>query len=254
MNYWKSVMLAVKSADVVLFILDARMPELSRNIDLEEKLKRTGKKSLLVFNKIDLISERMLKELKNENPEAFFISCVYRIGIKDLRTRLQIISKEMKFEKLEIGIVGYPNVGKSAITNILSRGNKSKVSSRAGTTKGLHWASSNTFKILDSPGVIPFDDSEVKLGILGAKNPDKLQDPDVVAMEIIKIFENNNIQEIEKLYGVTHDKDEDEYDFFLKIGNTRKIFKKGGVVDENRVAYMIINDWNSGKLKLRGRD
>jgi len=251
MNYWESVMRAVRSADVVLFILDARMPELSRNIDLEEKLKKSGKISILVFNKVDLISNHRLGELKKKFPSSFFVSSTTNSGIKQLRTKLQILGKKMDFEKLEVGIVGYPNVGKSALTNILLRAAKTKVSPKAGTTTGLQWASSNTFKFLDSPGVIPLADSEIKLGVLGAKNPEKLRDPEGVAQAIISIFRENDIRDLEERYGIKVHKDDDEYDIFQKIGVEKKLMRKGGVVDEMRAAMMIIHDWRSGKLRIK---
>lgn len=247
MSYWADSMRAIKDADVVLFILDARMPELSRNKDLEEKLSNSNKKFFLVFNKTDLISKEALKILKQSYQNAFFISTTKREGISKLRTALLITSKKMKV-KLEIGIVGYPNVGKSALTNILSRGNKSAVSSKAGTTKGVQWASSSQFKIIDSPGVIPYEDDEAKLGILGAKNPEKLKNPEAVALKIIETFLKNNPAGLQKFYSFTTQK-KDEYEILLHIGEAKKLLKKGGLVDEPRTSLMIIRDWQKGKLK-----
>lgn len=248
MGYWPEAMRAVKDADVILFILDARMPELSRNKDIERKLKESGKEFLIVFNKADLVSRERLRELMDENPGAFFVSVTEREGFAKLRLALQKIAKKMKV-KLEVGVVGYPNVGKSAITNVLSRANKSKVSSRAGTTTGLQWASTNSFKILDSPGVIPFEDDEAKLGLLGAKNPEKLKDVEKVALEIISVFLKKNARRLEEHYGIKVDS-EDEYEILLKIGEKKNLIRKGGVVDEPRTALMIVREWQSGKLRV----
>jgi len=173
MGYWPAVMQTIKNADVVIFVLDARMPEISRNKDLEQKL-NGSRKEVLVFNKIDLISPTNLRKLQRENKGCFFVSSQNRKGISQLRLKLQMLTKSLKVENLEVGMVGYPNVGKSALTNVLTRAAKAKVSSKAGTTTGLQWIGGTKIKILDSPGAIPFDDDEVKLGILGAKNPEKL--------------------------------------------------------------------------------
>ena len=243
-------MRAIKDADVVLFVLDARMPELSRNKDLEAKLKASEKEVLLVMNKSDLVSQKKLSELEKRYPDAFFVSSSEKRGIGRLRFELQKLTKKLKVGKLEVGIVGYPNVGKSALTNILSRASKSKVSPKAGTTTGLQWASSTNFKILDSPGVIPSDDDEVKLGILGAKNPEKLRNLEKVALEIIKIFLENECSDLEKLYGFTIDEGEEEYEILIKIGETKKLLKKKGFVDEARTALMIVRDWQKGKLRI----
>ena len=174
MGHWSAVMQTIKNANVVIFILDARMPEISRNEGLEDKLKESRKEVLIVFNKIDLIPLTKLRKLQKENKGCFFVSSQNRAGINRLRLKLQILTKSLKTEELKVGIVGYPNVGKSALANVLARAAKAKVSSRAGTTKGLQWIKGAKIKILDSPGVIPFNDDEVKLGMLGAKNPEKI--------------------------------------------------------------------------------
>ncbi|MCA9485543.1 MAG: 50S ribosome-binding GTPase, partial [Nanoarchaeota archaeon] len=246
MGFWAESMRAIKEADAVLLVLDSRMPELSRNKDLEEKLKKSNKNFFLVFNKIDLISKETLEKIKKSNKEAFFVSTTTKEGIPKLRTSLLILAKKLNV-KLEIGMVGYPNVGKSALTNILSRGNKTKVSSKAGTTTGIQWASSNQFKIVDSPGVIPYEDDEIKLGILGAKNPEKIKNLESVSLKIIQIFLENNKTKLEEHFNFKISS-EDEYEILLEIGHAKNLLKKGGTVDEQRTSLMIIRDWQKGKL------
>jgi ribosome biogenesis GTPase A len=248
MGFWAESMRAIKEADVVLFVLDSRMPELSRNKDLEFKLSNSNKKFILIYNKTDLISKEALKKLKSKNKEAFFISTTSKEGISALRTHLLALGKKLNV-KLEIGIVGYPNVGKSALTNILSRGNKTKVSSKAGTTTGIQWAASNQFKIVDSPGVIPYEDDEVKLAILGAKNPEKIKNLELVATKIIELFLKNNSKNLEKTYNFKIE-EEDSYEILLRIGQAKNLLKKKAEVDESRTALMIIRDWQKGKLTL----
>lgn len=242
-------MRAITKSDVVLFVLDARMPELSQNKDLENKLEASGKEFILVFNKIDLVSRERLAELMKEYPHAHFVSVVKKKGFTELRRDLLAKGKKMNV-KLEIGIVGYPNVGKSALTNMLLRSHKSHVSSKAGTTKGVQWASSNAFRIVDSPGVIPWEDDEVKLGLLSAKNPEKLKDPEAVALKIISTFSEGEISKLEKFYGFNASAEEEDYEVMIKIGMAKKLLRKGGVVDEGRTALMIIRDWQGGKLRL----
>jgi len=249
MSYWSEVMRAIKTADIIMFILDARMPEISRNRDLEKKLISSGKKVLMVYNKVDLISSHSLKSLMKEHKNSFFVSVTDKIAISKLRIALFSLAKKHNV-KLEIGVVGYPNTGKSAIINVLLRASKTKVSSKAGTTTGVQWASSSKLKLIDSPGVIPFEDNEVKLGVLGAKNPERLKDPESVALEIIKIFLDDNNSNLYELYNIKIEKDRDEYEILLQIGDSRKLLKKGGVVDLQRTSLMIVKDWQKGKLKL----
>ncbi|MFH1289912.1 MAG: GTPase [Nanoarchaeota archaeon] len=247
MGHWPTAMRAIKDADVVIFILDARMPDLSRNRDLEQKLRNSKKEIFIVFNKIDLISKEALNKLKAQHKGAFFTSEKTK-DVNKLRMALQIKAKKLNL-KLEVGIVGYPNVGKSAVTNALSRSAKTKVSSKAGTTTGAQWASSTNFKIIDSPGVIPFEDDEVKLGILGAKNPEKLKDPEAVATKIIEIFTNSSPKKLEEFYNFKIE-DYDSYEILLRIGRTKGLLKKGNMVEENRTSQMIIRDWQTGKLRI----
>jgi len=180
MNFWKIVMGAIKSADVVIVLGDARMPELSRNLDLEKKLAGVDKDVLVVYNKVDLLSPEKFSKLRKKYKNAFFVSGTDKKGMGKLRDKLLALGKKLsskrrsvyptKIEsKIEVGIVGYPNVGKSSISNALIRSGKTKVSSKAGTTTGVQWANSAKIKMLDSPGVIPYEDDELKLGILGAK-------------------------------------------------------------------------------------
>lgn len=251
MGFWQNVIDAIKSADVVLFVMDARMPELSGNIDLEKQLKNSNKKIIKVFNKVDLISQRKYEELKRNYKGAFLISVAHKTNIERLRIELKKIAKNLKVEKLDVGIVGYPNVGKSALTNILTRRAKAKIASMAGTTTGLMWASSNSFRILDSPGVIPFGDDEVKLGVLGARSPEKIKELEDVAVAVVQLFLENNISDLENFYRVNLKEIDNGYDILMEIGKEKKLLRKGGVIDENRTFKMVILDWQQGKLKIK---
>lgn len=248
MGYWQRVIEVIKQADVILFIRDARMPDISHNLEIQKRIDEANKNCFTVFNKTDLISKKALEKLRKENKNAFFTSVSSKPNVSKLRVAIQKEAKKSK-EKLQVGIVGYPNVGKSAITNALLRQGKTKVSSKAGTTMGQQWVSNNQFKIIDSPGVIPFDDDEIKLGILGARNPEKLKTPEHVATTIIGIFLKNNIENLENHYGIKIE-DSDEYEILLQIGKKKNFLKKGGMVEEARTALMIIQDWQKGKLRF----
>jgi hypothetical protein len=248
MTYWSIVENVVRKADVVLVVLDARMPEQTRNKELERKISRMRKKLILVFNKIDLVSKDALNKLKKEYPGSFFISASKNIDVARLRTRLFILAGEFGREELKVGVVGYPNVGKSAVINVLARRAGAKVAQTAGTTRGVQWITTSRFKILDTPGVIPYGDDEMKLGIIGSRDPEQLRSPEGLALEIIKIFFEKNRKKIEEYAKMALP--DDAYDALLEIGKKRGYLKKGGIVDETRTAITIIRDWQKGKLRL----
>lgn len=240
MGFWHAVRGVFAEAGIIMFVLDARMPDLSMNREIKEKIEEFHKESIMVFNKVDLITHEQRQKLQQQFPEALFVSGVKNRGMKELRTRLQILTKRLAMEgrSPKVGVVGYPNVGKSSIINALSRRARTATASYAGTTKGIQWVKTGTLKILDSPGVIPFEDKEKKLGILGAKNPEKLKNPEKVAMEIIKYAKAANISA------------DEQYNILEEYGRKGGMLKKGGVVDMTKAALTMIREWNRGKLKL----
>jgi len=251
MTYWEVVKNIVHKADFIVAVLDARIPELSRNMDLESLALKSGKKLFLALNKVDLVSDAHLSFLKKRYQHAFFVSGSKSIGIGGLRTALLIAAKREGIENPKVGVVGYPNVGKSAIINALAHRAKAIVSATAGTTKGVQIVSARNLQILDSPGVFPYGDDEVKLGILAAKNPEQLKNPTLVACRIIEKVIESNRNSLEDFYKIKIDEEmPDSYEMLLQIGQQRKFLLKGGITDENRAAVQVIRDWQTGKLRI----
>jgi len=271
--YWDLIKRIIHESDIVLEILDARLVELSRNEQVEELIKEVNKPVIFVINKSDLTSsenlKKSIKELK-EKGEVVFISAK---NPKSIRILLQAIKKKFKrYGKREIpernkfdpkpkyreakgdiviGVLGYPNVGKSSIINALAHKKKAKVSKKSGTTHGIHWINAgNQIKLIDSPGVIPLKkEDEVRYGLIGAKDTEALKNPEIVANAIIKLFLTTNKEAFEKHYNME-----------LNTKNTNKIIKiigkkkgyllKGGKIDEHRACLIIIKDWQQRKLRL----
>ena len=250
MGFWIIVGRVLKASDVVIFVIDARMPELSRNVRLEEMVGRFRKPLITVFTKIDLISEKALADLKSKHKDAYFVSGIKNEGIKELRKRLFIDGKKMGYPEPRVGVVGYPNVGKSAIINALAYRAKAHISIKAGTTRGVQYVKAGILKILDSPGVVPFADKEAKLALIAAKNPEKLRWPTKVAAEIVKLFETQNKELFEKYVGFKITEGMEPEEILEKYGRRRGFLSKGGIVDETKSAITLIRDWQKGKLRL----
>lgn len=250
MTYWRIVKNIARKADIIVVVMDARMPELSRNEQLESMVIKMKKKLFLAFNKIDLVSEEHLAFLKRRYQHAFFVSGPRNLGINKLRTAIMIAAKREGIENPKVGVVGYPNVGKSAIINALAHRAKALISATAGTTRGVQIVSAGRIQVLDSPGVFPYEDDEVKLGVLAAQNPESLKNPSLVASEIIKMFLVSNKKALEDFYRLKIDENWDSYEIMLQIGQERKFLLKGGITDEHRTAMQIIRDWQTGKLRI----
>ena len=248
MSFWIAVNKVLDEADVVLVVLDARMPELSYNKEIHDKIKRSGKMEILVYNKVDLVSRKQLDSLRNNIGKGYFISKYEKNGVERLKRDLIKLADKGGREEMRIGVVGYPNVGKSSVINALTGRKRAAVANVAGTTKGIQWVIKGKLKFLDSPGVIPFRDGSSKLGLLGAKNAEKLKDPQKVAHAILRNFIKANKEALEEFYGINVGEDIEKV--FNEIGKKRRFLSKGGVVDEMRTATTIIRDWHRGKLKI----
>jgi ribosome biogenesis GTPase A len=250
MGYWPVVEDMMDSADILIVLMDARMPEMSRNSEIERKILKKGKESVDVFTKMDLITPANLKLLREKYPKSFFVSGTKNIGVSDLRRHLQIMAKRMGIEEPKIGVVGYPNLGKSALINALARRARAAVADMPNTTRGVQWVRAGGLRILDSPGVIPYEDKSTKLTILGSKHPEKISDPMHVALQIIRMFTASNKAGLEKAYNVEIKELTEPYDIMLEIGKKRGFLKKGGEVEETKTAITIVKDWQKGKLVL----
>jgi len=272
--YWDLVSRVVKESDIVLEVLDSRLIEFSRNKELESLIKDYKKNVIFVVNKSDLVSKKKLKKeikkLKKEG-EVVFVSKKNKKSFKILLLAIKKIFK--KYGKSEIpeellgkarlakadivvSVVGYPNVGKSSIINFLAHRKKTKVSKKAGTTHGIHWIKvTNEIKLIDTPGVVPLkNEDEIKIALIGAKNIEKLKEPLKVSNFIIRYFLEKNKKELERLYGINitseEIKNKDSESVIKKIAEKKRFLIKGGELDENRASFLIIKDWQDGKLRV----
>jgi hypothetical protein len=254
-NPWRIVDRVIYESDILLEVMDARMPNLTRNKKVENKIRQKRKFLILVINKSDLITRKMRMDfLRNFEPrEVIFVSCKDRIGITSLKKMILNLSRKIRYrDYIRVGVVGYPNTGKSSVINVLV-GFKSvaKTSPVAGFTTGIQWIrGKGNIMFLDTPGVIPFGESdETEQALMSTIDPNKLVNSDLAAMKIIQLFLDHNKKILEKFYDVKIETD-DTFEILLQIGKRRNLLRKGGKVDEVRTALTVIRDWQSGNLLL----
>jgi ribosome biogenesis GTPase A len=249
MGFWPVVMNVLRNSDVVLLLVDARMPEITRNSEIVDKIgKMKGKRLVIVFNKSDLIGRKEIERLKKVYPNAFFVSATKKIGVGKLKSTLENMAENWNRPSLRVGLVGYPNIGKSTLINLLAPGARAKVSSVSGTTKKTQWVRTGKLRIMDSPGVIPFGDRKVQIGMTAAKDPHKIKNPEKVAIRIIEFLMKKEGNLLKKYYEA---EGESAGEVFEDIGRKKGYLVKGGEVDENRIAIKVIDDWQKGKIKLK---
>jgi ribosome biogenesis GTPase A len=248
----------VENSDIILEVLDARFPEETRNIELEEEIIKKGKKIIYVFNKSDLVDKRKLRKFNYLNP-SIAISCTNYQNIKELRNLIKRIAKTIKkpvdkdkLGKVSVGVIGYPNTGKSSLINILIGKSSAGVGSDAGFTKSIQKLKlSEEITLLDSPGVIPkreyssADSEKIAMHTkLGGRSYSQVKNAEIVVSELMK----EHSKQIEEFYKIKANGDSEI--LIEELGKRKGFFKKKGLIDEDKSSRLILKDWQQGKIKV----
>ncbi|VVB74349.1 GTPase Der [uncultured archaeon] len=256
-GFMNHVLTLIKASDIVIEILDARHPEKTRNIQLEKMTTERGKKLVLVINKADLIEDK--KEMEKKKAEiaaesgakTIFISALKRDGINMIRKEIGMESSGKDF--FTIGIIGYPNVGKSTLINALAGKGRGRVatSRKAGLTRGLQNIKiSEGLYLIDSPGIIPFKEEEFNLFLMESKNPNQLKDPETAAVRLIQVLGKEKIAKFFSLE-LTKEKIEemDEEEILEAVALKRNMVIKGGLADVSKAGRDILERYQKHELK-----
>ncbi len=251
----------IKLIDLIIELVDARIPMSSRNPDIDELGK--GKSRIVLLNKSDLADARL-----NQEWESFFKEKGYFVqplnaktgaGIKNIQALVQESCKE-KIERdrkrgiinrpVRAMVVGIPNVGKSTFINSFAGKACAKTGNKPGVTKGKQWIRLNkNLELLDTPGILwpKFEDQKIgeRLALIGSIN-DEILHVDELAVALIRNLKNSYLDLLEKRYDITID--EDAYDTLKRIAIARKCLQKGELPDVDRASSMLIEDFRSGKL------
>ena len=251
----------IKLIDLVIELVDARIPLSSRNPDIDELGK--NKARLIIMNKSDLSDENQNKEWA-----AYFKKMGYYVVGLDARTKTGMktvtnVVMEACKEKIERDrrrgilnrpvramVVGIPNVGKSTYINALAGKACAKTGNKPGVTKGKHWIRLNkNVELLDTPGILwpKFEDQQVglHLAMIGSIN-DEILNVEELALSVIDYLTAEYPGTLEKRFGfegVT-----DRVEILGEIARVRGCLKKGNELDYEKAARLLMDDFRSGKL------
>ncbi|KAK3150048.1 hypothetical protein QOZ80_3AG0227060 [Eleusine coracana subsp. coracana] len=276
-SFYKELVKVIKASDVILEVLDARDPLGTRCIDMEKMVRKAdpSKRIVLLLNKIDLVPkeavEKWLTYLREEMPTVAFKCNTQEqrsklgwksskldktnnipqssdcLGAENLIKLLKNYSRSHELKlAITVGIVGLPNVGKSSLINSLKRSRVVNVGSTPGVTRSMQEVHlDKRVKLLDCPGVVMLksSDSGVSVALRNCKRVEKMDDLVSPVKEILSLCPHEKLL---SLYKVPSFSTVD--DFLQKVATLRGKLKKGGIVDVEAAARIVLHDWNEGKI------
>ncbi len=253
----------IKLVDVVVEMLDARIPRSSTNPMLQDIL--GNKPKVIALNKIDMSdntkTELWLEKFKHSGLPVCKVDCATGKGVKQLVAAVQAAAKPVIDKWLKKGvrnrpvrvmIVGIPNVGKSTLINRLVGKNKVMAADRPGVTRGQQWVTiAKGLELLDTPGVLwpKFEDPQVgfALAVTGAIKEDVF-DREQATELLISFLLAKYPQDLQKKYVVSLNEGDDVNAVMSKIAIARGCLKSGGQLDLDKVYQLVLRDFRAGRL------
>ncbi len=251
----------IKLIDVVIELVDARVPYSSKNPDIDELAK--NKARIILLNKCDLANQERTSQWKAfYEKQGYFVALVNSRngnGVKAVHEVIQQACKE-KIERdrkrgiinrpVRAMIVGIPNVGKSTFINSFAGKACTKTGNRPGVTKGKQWIRLNkNVELLDTPGILwpKFEDQMVglRLAFIGSIKEEILNILDL-SLELIKFMNENYNGMLEKFYGV--EGSDNPVEMLENIARKRGCLQKGNELDFDKAAGIIMDDFKGGRI------
>lgn len=257
----------LKLIDLVIELIDARLPLSSRNPMIDEILQ--GKPRMIVMNKADLadpaVSQEWIAYFKEQGHTALQVDAQTGTGIKDIPVQAKLLLKEKIDRQLAKGInprairaliVGIPNVGKSTLINRMAGRSIAATGDRPGVTKAQQWIKIGEIELLDTPGILwpKFEDQNVgyRLAVTGAIKEEILNVEDV-AFFGVKYLVQYYWDTMAERYGLTEKPQDIEnpneiVEVMEAVGRKRGCIVSGGHVDLEKASLIILRDLRAGKL------
>lgn len=251
----------IKLIDLVIELVDARIPISSRNPDIDELGK--GKSRIILLNKSDLAdpvwNKKWVEYFAAKGIGVLEINSRTGMGIKSIQGLVQEVCKE-KIERdrkrgivnrpVRAMVVGIPNVGKSTFINSFAGKACAKTGNKPGVTKGKQWIRLNKgLELLDTPGILwpKFEDQQVgmRLAFIGSMN-DEILIPDELACDLIGAIKELYPKTLQERYAA--DPVGKPIEILEAVAESRKCYSKGEQLDLVKASGLLIDDFRSGKL------
>jgi len=253
----------LKLVDVVVELLDARIPAASANPMLREII--GDKPRVVALNKKDLADEKMtkrwLEHFRDEKLPAVALDSVTGKGMRELLSLIEkaakyrtekLVSKGVAARKARVMVLGIPNVGKSSLINRLAGAAKAKTADKPGVTRAKQWIRIGAdVDLLDTPGILwpKFEDPEVglRLAFTGAVN-DEIYDMENVAHLLLAALRRDHPERLQERFKFKEELPETTEALMDAIGRKRGCLLKGGRIDLENVQHILLSEFRMGKF------
>lgn len=248
----------LKMVDLVIEVIDARIPVSSRNPIIDELVKT--KKRIIILNKSDLsdanANSSWAEHFKQQGNLVLAMNCMSGSGVNQLYKLLNKLQDEknegqIRKKALRMMIVGVPNVGKSSLINRMTGKKSAKTGDRPGVTKGKQWLGiENGMQLLDTPGILwpKFEDPQVGLNLAFCGSiKDEILDTATLALELIKLLSRDYPQLLMSRYKLD-EIDEDALTNMENIARKRGFILPGKRIDYERCGRTVLDEFRSGKI------
>ena len=253
----------VKLTDLVVEVLDARIPYSSQNPQVSELI--GDKHRIIALNKCDLadqqINSKWIKYFNEKNIDVFLTDSITKTGIKDLLNQAKNIlhkKEELQMKKgrvhraVKIMVIGVPNVGKSTFINAIANKKIANTSDRPGVTKSKQWIRLNRdFSMLDMPGTLwpKFDNQMIgyNLAFTGTIK-DEIMDIQTIAIKLVQKLRKIDESSISNRFKININETDTDHEVFENMAKKRGFILKGGIIDHQRCANIFLDEFRAGLL------